>query len=86
MYFDQVEMNTPMFLEVYYVLSEDFRGHLVCCLGCLGSMWKVSTHNHLVWLLSRFWREPISLLFFVNIPSIILKPDKYNTFDDINLR
>ena len=32
----------------------------------------------LAWLLSRFWREPISLLFCVNIPSIILKPDKYN--------
>ena len=48
-------------------------------------MWKVSTHNHLVWLLSRFWREPISLLFFVNIPSIILKPDKYNNILTGNL-
>ena len=31
------------------------------------------------WMLGfiRFWREP-QPLFFVNVPSIILRPDKYN--------
>ena len=42
---------------------------------------KSPPHNNQLGFL-RFWREPQPLVF-VNIPSIILRPDKYNTIIDL---